>query len=390
MIHSDNRGELHSIKSLPFTPKEILVSINDKNVFKGLHHSPYEKYIYIAEGHIFDIYADVKNKSYKTIELKKGDYLYIPADYAHGFYCYEKTTIIYLLGDNHNSSNDKKIHYMTPEFNITYDFNITNAIMSESDIAADYMHTYKYLVIGGTGYLGSNLIKHLENYLCINTRLNDLHAIKQHIIKSKCQYVLCASGISGRPTTDWCEKNERETYETNYLDMLNFVQLCDNLGVHLTIFGSGLVYSGKHKEIYTECDEPNYTETVYSYYRAALENILRRNIYANVLYLRIMYPCTFDDHAKCFFNKMKQRAILGNVHNVKVPVTIVPDLFPKIPILLHQNITGILNFVSYESISLIDVLKLGGVSYVHEPIYIENSNEFKLSSSKLSKILECE
>ena len=267
MVYTDIRGELHSLKSIPFIPKETLISVNEKNVFRGLHLSPYAKYIYILDGNICDIYINFETKEFNKVTLKKGESLYIPSNYAHGFYCNEKSTLLYFLEDNYNVLYDKKIYYMTPEIihmGIEYDFPISGLIMSKEDLNAKYYKSYEYLILGSTGYLGSNLIKYLENYMIIDNRLSDINGIKTHINKSDCKYVICAAGISGRPTIEWCETHEKETFETNYLDMIKLIQICDEYKKHLTIFGSGLVYNND-KTLYTENDIPNLTNKVYNF-----------------------------------------------------------------------------------------------------------------------------
>ena len=119
--------------------------------------------------------------------------------------------------------------------------------------------------------------------------------------------------------------------------------------VHLTIFGSGAVYTGT-KALYTEDDPPDFDSKVYSKYRIMLEKMLK----PNVLYLRIMYPCTFDGHPKCFYQKMLGRK--GSVHAARVSITSVPDMFPHISTLAESGSTGIYNFVVDGAVSLTDLV----------------------------------
>ncbi len=210
MIFNDERGELHSIKKIPFTPEEVLISNNYKNVFRGLHYSPFAKFIYVSKGHIFDVYIDVENNIVNKIELKKGDCLYIPPKHAHGFYCYQETEIIYFL---EKSYENKKIHYLTPEFKTDFHFLNEDLIISKADKNADYYKSYKYLILGNSYFL-----KYLNKneYLCIND--DNINALKENIIKSKCEYVICFTEIIN-----------------DYL-----IELCNNIKIHLTIITSFL------------------------------------------------------------------------------------------------------------------------------------------------------
>lgn len=385
MIFTDKRGELHSLKNIPFEAKEILISNTQKNTLKGLHASPYAKYIYVIEGKIYDFYYS-DEKEYIEKILNKGEYIFVPPYSAHGYFSYETSSVLYLLEHNFDANIDKNIYYLSPELKFKYDFleNNNNLIISDKDDNAGYLFQYDYVVLGSNGYLGSNMCKYLNDnnkkYLPITTRLNDITKLTEQIKKSKCKYVICAAGISGKPTVEWCETHEKETFHINYLDMLNLMQLCETLKVHLTIFGSGLVFDGK-KEIYTEEDVPNLTNRVYTKLRCELENKL--HLFPNTLYLRILYPCTFDGHPKCFYTKTKSRA--DNINDVKVPLTIVPYLFKYIPEIIESGTIGILNFVNEGSVSLVKLLELSNIEYTINNS--NNSNNYKLSTNLLESIL---
>jgi len=302
--------------------------------------SPYAKFIYVTRGEIRDFYLLDGVLTEKT--LCQGESLYIPPHAAHGFFSVEESEVIYLLEDAFDPLKDRNIYWQTPECNIPQ---FDNVILSQKDRGSKYSESYEYIVLGASGFLGRNCVKYLrlagKKVLESNIRLENPREIAEQIEKSEARYVICAAGISGRPTIDWCETHEEETYKTNYLDVLNLMEVCKN--IHLTIFGSGAIYTG-NKPRYTEEDTPDFESKVYSKYRIMLEKMLK----PNVLYLRIMYPCTFDGHPKCFYQKMLQRK--GNVHDVQVSITSVPHLFPLIPELTRQ--TGIFNFVLDGTISL--------------------------------------
>ena len=208
------------------------------------------------------------------------------------------------------------------------------------------------LILGAKGYLGGWTAKIFKNrnisIVESNLRLENLNDIRDTIVSFKCSHVICAAGISGKPTIEWCEEHSKETFETNVLDILNLVKLCNVLDVHVTIYGSGLVYSGK-KNFYTEEDEMDYTEMVYSKYRILLEYNLKMSPYKNWLYLRIIFPCSFDGNSKCFYEKLKVKPY---IYDISVPITIVPYMFELLPNLLNNKTIGIYNFVNKGTVHL--------------------------------------
>jgi dTDP-4-dehydrorhamnose 3,5-epimerase-like enzyme/dTDP-4-dehydrorhamnose reductase len=369
----DQRGTLHSLKDLPFYPKEILVSVNAKTVLRGLHKSPYAKLIYVVRGTIHDFFLTEKGPVQVT--LGPGESVYVPAGSPHGFYSVEDSEIMYLLDGKFDPALDRNIYWATPEFNFDFKFDTSKIIISDKDRDAPYAEQYDYLVLGASGFLGQNCVKTLreqgKKVLESNERLEFPSKISDQIKKSGARYVICAAGISGRPTIEWSETHEEETYKTNYLGVLNLMDACRD--VHLTILGSGMVYTGQ-KSMYTEEDAPDLTTKVYCKWRVALEKVLR----PNVLYLRIIYPCTFDGHPKCFYQKMRGRR--ESVHDVAVPLTIVPSLFPKLPELIESGETGTFNFVNEGTISLKNLIRAERV--------VPGSGGYGLSTVKLATKIE--
>jgi dTDP-4-dehydrorhamnose reductase/dTDP-4-dehydrorhamnose 3,5-epimerase-like enzyme len=367
-MYEDSRGCLHSVKG-PFPAKEILISENHKNVFRGMHLSPYAKFIYVSKGSIRDfVWGDVLHERV----LKAGDSLYVPGGCPHGFLSLENSELVYLLEDYFDPLRDRNIHWQTPEYGISLS---NEVIISEKDSRAAYATAYDYLVIGSRGFLGQNCVKYLDKrVLESNIRLEDHEGIRNLIKRSGVKYVICAAGISGRPTIDWCEEHEDETYRVNFLEILNLIEICKD--VHLTIFGSGAIYSGS-KDVYTEEDLPDFIEKVYSKWRCALEKHVNK---PNVLYLRIMYPCSFDGHPKCFYSKMRARQ--GSVDDANVSITPIPYMFPHLSKLLENKVSGIFNFVS-EGAAPLGVL--AGSSPVHSAE--KPRGNYTLSTDKLSSFI---
>ena len=100
----DNRGGFQKLFNFDFFKengldcdfKELYYSVNKKNVVRGMHFQlpPFDhtKVVYVSKGHIKDVVVDIRKKSATygqcfSIELddQKGQYLYIPKGFAHGF-----------------------------------------------------------------------------------------------------------------------------------------------------------------------------------------------------------------------------------------------------------------------------------------------------------------
>ncbi len=109
----DNRGSFQKLFNFDFfrannletSFKEFYYSFNKKNVRRGMHFQipPYDhvKLVYVSCGKILDVVVDIRKKSGTygkcfSIELddKKGEYLYIPKGFAHGFLSLEDNTIV--------------------------------------------------------------------------------------------------------------------------------------------------------------------------------------------------------------------------------------------------------------------------------------------------------
>ena len=384
----DNRGSLTSLKDLPFEVKEILDSRSYPNVIRGLHLSPYPKRVYVSKGRIYDFITNPETGEKKECVLQKGDIMDVPAGWAHGFYSYEESELVYILGGSFDPVLDRTIYWNDPTLGFTLDFPKSDLIISLKDASASYAQAYDYYVLGARGFLGSYLVKTLKaqglSVFESNERIENLAKIQEQIIKSGATYIIFAGGISGKPTIDWCETHEEETYKTNYLGVLNLLELTKCLGLHTTIFGSAQVFQGT-KAVYTEEDSADLTTKVYPKWRTRLEQALP--LYTHALYLRIIYPVSLDENPKCFLNKMAQRA--SSVHNIRVCLTILPSLFPKISELCKKDVRGILNFVNKGTISLPELLR-----FYKKPIEIGIADStgargaYELSSEKLASHVE--
>jgi dTDP-4-dehydrorhamnose 3,5-epimerase-like enzyme/dTDP-4-dehydrorhamnose reductase len=354
LSHSDVRGNLYSLRSLTNT-KEILVNDIHANVWKGFHLSPYCKRIYVLSGKIYDYIYNPLTGDYKSTDISAGNFVDIPAHYAHGLYTIEETKLIYLLEGTYDSTQDINIHWSDPKCPFSLD--MLNFTISKKDKDAYFFDKYDYVVLGSKGFLGSEIRSILKQQgktvLEVNDRLEDIDIIEEKIVKSRAPYVICAAGISGKPTIEWSETHEPETYRTNFVSIIDLMRITNKLSKHLTIFGSGLVYTAKNTK-YSETDVPDYYDKVYCKWRIELEKQI--HMFKNVLYLRMIYPISGNGNPKCFISKMLTR--VNSIHKMKVSVTVVPNMFPLISAMCDKNLIGIYNFVNKGDISLIDIVNI--------------------------------
>ena len=382
---TDERGEIiFNIDKPPFEIKQCFSSINKKNVLRGLHCSPYPKLITVNRGKIFDVVVQ-PDGSYDAYILKAGDSLLVEANCAHGYFCYEESEVLYFLGNTYDPPLERNYIWNDPILNIEWPQETEHAIVSKKDLSNQTFKKIDTVILGPNGYIGKHLLKHIPNSMGLDTRLENIEELKKYLKILKPNNIISAAGISGKPTIDWCESHKAETVFTNVTCQLQLIHLCKELDIHLTIIGSGAVYNGN--KLFTEEDEPTFKDTFYSRARVVLEDIIRSTYTQDVLYLRVLYPITGDGDPKCFIEKLKTRA--ANIHNTQVTATVVPSLFPKLPGLLYQKVTGILNFVNDDAISLSDLLRDVNIEHT---VSTEKSNRGMccLDATELKKYTDVE
>ena len=378
----DERGEMVFIfQTPPFRIQQSFTSSNHKNVIRGMHFSPYKKFVTVIRGRILDVIVN-PNGNVNTYELKTGDSILVDEHHGHGYFCFEDSVITYALGGEYDPLKEKNCHWKDPTLNIKWPENSKYAIVSEKDKSNPLFKPIENLILGSNGFLGSQLLRYVPNSIGSTTRLEN---IEEELRFLKPKNVISAAGISGKPTIDWCESNKEETLHVNLTQQLHLIQICKNLGIHLTILGSAMVYDGN--KYFTEEDEPNYDTLFYSYVRIQLENIIRKIYLNDVLYLRIIYPVAGDDNPKCFLNKLKSRR--NNIHDTNVSITVVPSLFPQLQNLITQRVVGILNFTNDGCVSLGKLMDICNEKYT---ISNETSNrgECKMDVTKLKGYIDVE
>lgn len=131
--------------------KEFYYSVSHKDVIRRMHFQlpPFEhtKLVFVSRGKIRDVVVDIRKSSETygkcfSIELDdcKGQYLYIPKGFAHGFLSKEDDTIVnYAQTSGYSKEHDCGIAYDS----IDFDWNIKEPVMSGRDLAFVALENFK-------------------------------------------------------------------------------------------------------------------------------------------------------------------------------------------------------------------------------------------------------
>jgi dTDP-4-dehydrorhamnose 3,5-epimerase len=118
-------------------------SFSYKNVLRGLHFQkpPFEqgKLVRVIKGKVLDVVVDIRPKSptfgeHLKVELdeKRGNMLWIPAGFAHGFLTLEDTIFVYKCTNFYNKASEDGIIWNDDALQI--DWGIENPITSDKDL----------------------------------------------------------------------------------------------------------------------------------------------------------------------------------------------------------------------------------------------------------------
>jgi len=390
-LYKDERGKLlFLIKDDNFHSVESTISINKKNVFRGLHINNFSKLVSCIQGSILDIIVDMrvdskdylKPKYFNLSASRDNDNIIVPPNYAHGFLTLEENTIIvYNFSDKFIQEETVHIHYKDPYIKLQLPENI-NFIISDKDNLRNFVKPIDYAILGSGGYLGNyitNILNKTKNVITLDNRLSDVDGIKNDLMLYTPKYLINAAGISN---PDWCDSNKEKTIETNVTYQLTLCHICRELGIHLTLFGTGGIFN--KNIIYGDDDSGDYYEKFYSESRIYLEKLI--SSYKNVLYLRINYPISSCSNPKNLLIKLIN---FTKISNSTISITCVDTLFPLLPNIIENREFGIINFVNPGTISLVDIKEeyntINNISRNYEIVEINYKPAIILNTSKIEK-----
>lgn len=365
----DDRGTLFfPVKNnkFDFNFKESTISINKKNVLRGIHINNFDKYIVCIKGKVLDfiINFNEKDDSYLNVQSfildpKTNIYdLYIPKNYGHMFVSLDDDSIlVYYFCDIFTDENTKHINYLDPYLNI--DINkytqLDNIIISEKDSKKNFLKSIDYVIFGSSGYIGQNITRYLnkynKNYIICNIRLENTDEINKYIELYEPKYIINCAGLTGKPNIFWCDEHKIETIETNITYQLTLAKICREKNIHLTVLGTGDIFTSD--KFYDENDVGNFNKNFYCESKIYLENIIKN--YKNVLYLRINYPISDLPSDKNLLTKLIKYECIDSI---EISITYLDNLIPILLKMIENNETGVVNFINDGTMNIIEILKI--------------------------------
>jgi len=366
--------------------QQSTISVNNLNVFRGIHINPFDKLVTCIQGKILDIIINFDKKSedylipkYYMLDPETSMFeILVPKNHGHAFLSLEKGSIIvYHFNGVFTDENTSHINYLDPILNIKLP--IENPILSEKDKKPNFTKQIDFIIFGYKGFLGTNIVKTLseknKNVILSNIRLENLKEIEKTLDTYKPKSVINCAGLTGTPNIFWCDINRIETIETNVIYQLTLAKLCNDKNIHLTTIGSGGIF--QNDKYYSEDAEGNFDSNFYSKCRIYLENMIKN--YKNVLLLRVNYPISSISSNKNLLTKL---LTYDRIDETEFSVTYIDELFPKLVDMIDNRETGICNFVNDGAISPAKILEIYN-KYESKPFEIEKSNDKRRSYAKL-------
>ncbi|KAI1134656.1 NAD(P)-binding protein [Hypoxylon sp. FL0543] len=170
--------------------------------------------------------------------------------------------------------------------------------------------------------------------------------------------VINCAGTRGTPNADWCEDHKVETVRSNVLGVLNLVDCCYQLGIHVTQIGSACIFDRELTPVpkapfFTEEDEPFYEKSWYSKSRLLGEKTISH--YPNLLILRIRLAIAPDLHPANLLTRLLK---YDKIFSLLSSGTVLPNLLPGAILLVENEVTGIYNLMNPNPFTNNDVLAL--------------------------------
>lgn len=245
----------------------------------------------------------------------------------------------------------------------------------------------KILIIGGTGVIGSKILKSLENEDVAFTYLKNYNPSSNgkflditdknstiSLIKTiKPEIIINASSFTNM---DLCETNKKRAYTVNVTGLENIVSAAKSFGSKIIHISTSAVFSGE-RSIYNEDDETS-PISYYGLTKSIAEDVIKTSDLPYLI-LRTDQPYCWtekwqhDNSAIRAINTLRNEMELNEIIDWYNSPTYVPDFVNVLKILMLENAAGVFHLV--------------GPDYINRYDYsIKVSNVFNLNKNLINPI----
>ncbi|KAK0637389.1 epimerase/hydratase [Bombardia bombarda] len=230
-------------------------------------------------------------------------------------------------------------------------------------------------LIFGNGWIASQIKELLEaagkTVVVSLVRTESREEVTNELIRHNATNVFNCAGLRGTPNADWCEDHQVEVTRSNILGVLNVVDCCFELSIHVTQFGSGCIYDQDEAHPldgtgFTEEETPFYGGSMYSRSRLLSENTIR--VYPNVLILRLRGPMAADLNQK---NLITRLMTYKKLISIPSSISVLTNLLPGAVLMAEYGVTGIYNLVNPQPCTNNQVMELAK-KYIRPSLTWEN------------------
>jgi len=267
---------------------QVSISYSVRDTLRGMHLSKYSKHVTVLHGKICDVMCDLRADSptfrrWAIVELSQDNkqQVFIPPGVAHGFYCSENSTVLYLQGGIFNPPEEVDLNPFDTHLGILWPKPNVSYIMSKKDQESQNFITLhptysklpplrRILVIGANGQVGRAIVElygqcnvigtfnsHAEsNLLELNLfgLKNETQRLRNMIESIRPEVVFICAGFTW---VDGCESEPGKALDINANSPAIIAAMVKQNGGKTVYYSTDYVFNGRENKLWSEDDEVN-------------------------------------------------------------------------------------------------------------------------------------
>ncbi len=273
----------------------------------------------------------------------------------------------------------------------------------------------KVLVYGSKGWIGQQVIGHLQNksieYVLGEARVDNVEEVECEIVKYLSENLTHVFSFIGRThgtfenqkieTIDYLEKPGKlvENVRDNLFSPMSLAIICLKYGVHLTYLGTGCIFDYDNeihfRDVdsetdlvgFNEMDKPNFFGSSYSIVKGFTDRLMHI-LNKGVLNVRIRMPITDEVNPRNFITKISKYQKICSIPN---SMTVLDELIPIMIDMAMKCEEGTVNMTNPGRITHNEILEMYkeiiDPNFTWENFSIEEQNQI-LASKRSNNFLE--